>query len=329
MRMALPEEGVSFEEYERVGYSRFVLKGVSVDSPQATIEVDRLEAYSPLAWVWNAVRGNDLDSFVAVGKVDVIVLEPEAEPEPESGEVPANLLEAVDVAKESLGLVAYWVPHTSIELIEARLDEQTLAVHNILWRDLRFSLSASHDAYAEYEVDILAEVEASEMRLEIDSEGAKTNLKGKLIFAEVDAEATMTVVFQGNVLDATARFDETGWLPVEANWEAVDWMIAAENINLGGPYSSYGFNISGNWDNGVYRNDIEGRAVPIDDVDYALPEVDFATTVSGDFVQVEIESFHLSAPGIDARTAESVSLALGDLKLAGEMKFDIDLICRF
>jgi hypothetical protein len=37
------------------------------------------------------------------------------------------LLEAVDVAKESLGLVAYWVPHASIELIEARLDEQTLA----------------------------------------------------------------------------------------------------------------------------------------------------------------------------------------------------------
>ena len=324
IRMALPEESIRFEEYERLGYGRFALTGVSVVSPQATIEIDRLEAYSPLVWVWNAVRGNDSDAFIAVGEVDAVVLVSEAETESEPGEMPANLLEAVDLAKEPLGLVAYWVPHVSIELIKARFGEQSMAAQNILWRDSRFSLSGTHDDYAEYELDILAIVEPSKVRLEIASEGAKASLNSELRFVGSDAEATMAVVFRNNVLDITASFDDTGWLPIEAKWEAINWTIATEDFDLGGPYASYGLNVAGNWKDGVYHSEIDGSATPIEDVDYALPEVDFASVVSGDLDQLEIESFHLSAPGLDARTAESVNLALGELKLAGEIKFDID-----
>ncbi|MGK0237352.1 MAG: translocation and assembly module TamB [Candidatus Pelagisphaera sp.] len=324
MRMALPEDSVGFEGYERVGYGRFALTGVSVVSPQATVGIDRIEAYSPLAWIWNAVRKNDTDPFLEMGEVDVVILDSEAEPEESSSELPANLFEAIEMAKESLGLVAYWLPHVSVDSVITHLEGKALTARNILWRESRLSLSATHEDFPEYGVDLIAEIEAAGMRLKIDSEGAKTSFEGELSFGDSVAEAKMAIVFRENVLDALVRFDATGWMPIEANWKATDWVLGKDDLNLGGPYSQYAFDISGDWKDGAYRSNVEGNATPIEDASYALPEVAFASSVSGGLDQMEIESFRLSAPGLDARTMEPVSLSLEDLKLSGEVKFDID-----
>ena len=40
LRMALPSESVSFESYERVGYGRFIKRGVSVVSVQTIVKID-------------------------------------------------------------------------------------------------------------------------------------------------------------------------------------------------------------------------------------------------------------------------------------------------
>ncbi len=55
LRMTLPDELITFESYSRSGYGRFILEGVSLESPQATVAIDKLEAYSPLVWPMGSI----------------------------------------------------------------------------------------------------------------------------------------------------------------------------------------------------------------------------------------------------------------------------------
>lgn len=37
------------------------------------MEIDRIEAYWPLAWVWNAVRRSNTKPFLEVGEIDAAI----------------------------------------------------------------------------------------------------------------------------------------------------------------------------------------------------------------------------------------------------------------
>jgi hypothetical protein len=49
--------GADFGAYERVGYNRFALRDVAVRQPGVRVTVSRVEADTPLLWLWRHWTG--------------------------------------------------------------------------------------------------------------------------------------------------------------------------------------------------------------------------------------------------------------------------------
>src|SRR5688572_10399725 len=49
--------GLTFADYSRAGYDRFVLTDVAYARPGMRVSAKRIEADSPLAWVWDRLTG--------------------------------------------------------------------------------------------------------------------------------------------------------------------------------------------------------------------------------------------------------------------------------
>lgn len=324
LRMALPEDTIRFEKYDRVSYSRFALEEVVVDTPQLTARIDRIEAYSPLTWLWKAYRENASDAFAAIGKMQLDLKDPaplsiEVEP---SG--PANLFEAIDLAKAPMAAASAWVPYLTADSIEGRFKEKTVELKKVVWRDSKITMMANYNQFSEYELEVMAELISEGAAISIKSEKAELNLQGRLAMGVDSANFIMEVDLREDHLEADARFDRSGWLPIDANWRANEWSIRSGEYGLSGPYSSFGFSINGEWRDGVYRNYLSGRAEPNQNEGIELPPLEFEGIVSGSEDRLKIENFYLSGPGIEARTVEPFGFALGKLQLTGEIKFDID-----
>ena len=322
--MALPEKAVSFQKYERISYSRFALEEVVVDLPQATVRIDRIEAYSPITWLWRAYRRQVEEPFADVGRIQLELkdVQPSAIDDEISG--PTNLFEVIDMAKSPLAAASSWVPYLTVVSIEGRIGENAVELRNIVWRESKIEMIANYDQFSEYDLEVMAELVSEGAAISIKSAKAELNLQGRLAMGADSASFLMEVDLKKDHLEAGARFDRSGWLPVDASWRAHEWSIQSSEYGLSGPYTKYGFSINGEWKNGVYRNYLSGKAEPNENGGFALPPLEFEGTVSGSEDQLKIEDFRLSGPGIEARTVEPFGLALGKLELSGEIKFDIN-----
>ena len=49
--------GATFSVYERIGYTRFSLRDVDVRQPGVRVAVSRVEADTPLVWLWRRALG--------------------------------------------------------------------------------------------------------------------------------------------------------------------------------------------------------------------------------------------------------------------------------
>ncbi len=78
LRLALPEESVTFGSYERLSYGRFSIDDLNIETPQASIRIDRIESYAPASWLWRVYQEKDSDPFANVGEVQFELKSPEA-----------------------------------------------------------------------------------------------------------------------------------------------------------------------------------------------------------------------------------------------------------
>lgn len=325
LRLALPEDTVSYRNYERIGYSRFALEGVQIEVPQATVQIDRVESYAPIPWFWRAFQNKDSDPYAIIGSVQLVLNNSGPDTEDESSTGPANLFEALEMARSPLALASEWVPYVTVDSLKGTLEEKSFELRNVVWKDSKLELVAVYDQFSEYEFELMAEMTQDSAVLSINSEKANLKVVGKLDLEPDSANLLMELDLKEDHLEAIGRFDRSGWLPLSASWTAQEWSIESGEYGLSGPYESYGFSIEGEWENGSYRNILSGRATPMVDEALKLPPLDFKGTVSGNEERLRIEDFSLSGPGIQANTVEPIGLVLGNLELTGEVKFDIDL----
>ncbi len=324
LRKALPDDLIQFESYERVGYGRFTLSGVEVVSPQAQVKIDSLEAYSPAAWAWNAMAGDAEIPFLSVGTVELEILNTQSASKSEAAAGPRNLLEALESAAEPLGLATYWAPHVSVDVVEARYGEDVVTIRELLFRENSLSLKAQASRFSEYNFELLTELAADGPSLSLRSSEAELSVLGKMTVAPEAADISVNVEFKGNKLEGSARFDQSGWIPVEGRWSAPDWDLTAQDIGVSGPYSQFTFNLDGDWDGAAYRSEVSGAARPSEDEESAFPSVEFGGSVAGDLESLLLESFQLGAPGVEARVTDPVRFSLSELNFDGEMRLDLD-----
>jgi len=325
LRLALPEESVTFGSYERLSYGRFSIDDLNIETPQASIRIDRIESYAPASWLWRVYQENDSDPFANVGEVQFELKSPEAGANNAASPGPANLFEVLELARSPLELLSVWAPHVAMESVKGSFADGSFELKNIVWRDSELAFLANSNQFSKYNFQVVAAIFQESVSLRVESPEANLEILGNLSLQAESANLILEVGLKEDRLQASALFDRSGWIPVNASWRANEWSVETDEYGIPGPFARFDFSIEGDWKDGAYINILIGHATPKANGAVNLPSLDIEGTVSGNEKDLRIEDFRLSGPGVQASATEPIGLTISELDLSGEVKFDIDL----
>lgn len=325
LRLALPEESVTFGSYERLSYGRFSIDDLNIETPQASIRIDRIESYAPASWLWRVYQEKDSDPFANVGEVQFELKSPEAGANNAASPGPANLFEVLELARSPLELLSVWAPHVAMESVKGSFADGSFELKNIVWRDSELAFLANSNQFSKYNFQVVAAIFQESVSLRVESPEANLEILGNLSLQAESANLILEVGLKEDRLQASALFDRSGWIPVNASWRANEWSVETDEYGIPGPFARFDFSIEGDWKDGAYINILIGHATPKANGAVNLPSLDIEGTVSGNEKDLRIEDFRLSGPGVQASATEPIGLTISELDLSGEVKFDIDL----
>lgn len=92
VRPAARSRGITVGGYERIGYTRFALRDVDVPVGSVRVSVDRVEADTPLLWLWRHWRGRGGPVIVGAWRVEIAASTAPRDPNKPRGWVPLRTL---------------------------------------------------------------------------------------------------------------------------------------------------------------------------------------------------------------------------------------------
>ena len=287
--------GLTFAAYERIGYSRFVLRDVEYRRPGLRVTASRVEAETPLVWWWHRARGRP--EVISAGEwlVEVSRRERPRPPPPDRGWMRLRaLLQRIAVqldrwlpqATAGAGLVRW--SNGEISASSAQWAGRKLKVDDLTFRSLNVDASL---AFSDDTLRVTAQMGEETATAKLESRGADVN--GEIVLWEQPATLR-------------ARFDPKGWLPAEAALQAEEWTLPGDRLNLGTAYAAVHGSALMAWRAGRFETDLDVSGEPIQGK--AAPPLQLVLRGNGDMQAFTIESLNASLPGINALLSEPVTV---------------------
>ncbi|HWA24926.1 MAG TPA: translocation/assembly module TamB domain-containing protein [Lacunisphaera sp.] len=253
LRPVLGARGIAFERYERDGYSRFRLQGVSFATTSVELTAQQLTAPTPLVWAGRRLRGSD-----PVISVEGWEVRRRSSSAPQVGKKTVAGLPDLQRVFQRVGpKVAYWLPEAHFSNGKIQGYGPPVTIGRADWKNAALEVKALHVANQEIalalspapdgSLKLVAQAAANEARLELAWSGA-----------DVRGEA----VLWGQKAQWSARFPAEGWLPAEASLTAENWQLPASRVKLGAPYARVLGTGRLRWRDGAFEGDIAARAEP-------------------------------------------------------------------
>jgi len=240
-----PEDIVTIGKYETHGYGRFKLSDIEIVRGGITLEIDQVEAPTPLNWIYRAMMSGFDAYVVEVGSVIVEVDDTAQKETDPNASAPKDLFEAMNLLERPLALTHVWIPSARIERATINASGQSIELRHIVWRDLSLELEAIYADRPESPASIAAELGTQTVSFTAAIPNEALSWQGQL---EVGSETKATVIneiaYQENRLTLEADFGAGSWLPQRAEWRADSWQINGEEFGLDILYTDFGFDFS-------------------------------------------------------------------------------------
>jgi len=299
--------GLTFGEYRRIGYARFVLENVEVRRPGVQINVSRVELGTPLAWL----IGRQGEVTVAEWTVTTT---PKAGPTADRprGWQPfrAQLDPVIEMLERVLpsttagaGEISW--PGGKLKIVRADWREHRLHVNGLAWRDHVADVAITHEG-ERLRVDARATDGQAEVLLE--SQGPQLTARGR---------------WWGQPLSAQATFAETGWLPVDANIEAVDWSLPAARLGMDEFYDAVAGSAKITWQEGKFSVDVQAEGKPL--ASGEAPPLQVQLQGSGGIDQLSVNRFDVQMPGVTGHLNEPVVIGRDGRLLSGASRLELSV----
>ena len=327
LHIIAPKEIIQFQSYERLGYGRFKLTGIEVDSPQASLTIDSLEALTPLNWIRNTWKTEEARDFVQLGTVTIDLKENQgASGESSSDKLPQNLPDALVFLEKNLQTTDKWLPQARVDKIILNKGEDTLSLNTLSWKNRQLRLSGSKNKFSEYPFELFLDLATNSQNLDLKIPAAEFDSTSQLKWTNELPVVGSVLNYRENSAYLELRFNREAWIPQSADWNLADWHLDIEEYSTNTLYSELQFNLEGSWDTGSMNNLLAGQLTAEPDSDQRqVPAVTFESAILGNPGSVSVEQFSLTSPGIDARISEPINYNLQTLQLEGDIRFDIDL----
>ena len=298
--------GLSFGEYRRIGYTRFALADVRINSGAAEVKVSRIELDTPLYWFtgspgpvvvddWSVAVANgrprgDAPSgwMVLRGRLDRIVTEL------------GNWLPSATARRGSVT----W-PGGRIDVEQAAWTSGELKVAVLRWKDLAAAADLKCDAKTgRWQADVRDR--ADHWTSAWVSEGAALTGEGTW-FAQP--------------WTASAKFGPAGWLPLEAEAGAKAWAVPGGRLKLGAYYATITGDGTLHWKERALSLDVQASGTPVEGRD--VPPLHVVLHGSGGADRLSIDRLELAMPGVKGRLNEPIVIGSGGRLESGASRFEL------
>lgn len=300
--------GLTFGEYRRVGYTRFVLKDVEVRRPGVDVKASRVELATPLAWAAGRPGTVTVDHWsVVVIKAD----KPADKNQPTGWHSLRARLDTIIRALErrlpptTVGAGEVSWPGTTLHMAGVDWREHRLQVNGLTWRD-----------------------QATEVMIKREQPGGRLVVKLRTVDGRAEAtlesegpQVTMHGQWWGQPLSVEARFAETGWMPIEAKAEVTNWQLAASRIGLASFYDTVAGGANLTWSEGRFSLDVQADAKPL--ASGEAPPLHVRLHSAGGLDQVSIDRLDVQVPGVDGHLNEPVVIGRNGRLVSGPSHFDL------
>lgn len=326
LKLATHNKTIHFDDYQREGYSQFVIEGFSFDHPQATIEIDELHAFSPLVWLLKSRNPGGEDPFLRIGKLVVRLPEaPPVTPEASTSAGPQHIGDALDLLERSLSQTDTWLPRATIEHIHLFQGTRELEISEVEWANRILTFNGQLNDFPEYPFSSRFDLHAPVPVMNLQIPDADLALNASLTRESDSYLGQARIRFRENVATLTSTFTNQGWLPESANWKLEDWSLNLESLGVISPYPLLSFTLNGGWTPDGLQNTLDGRLAPENDSENLLvPPMDFQTEIGGNFEALNVSKLYLDTPGLSARMSEPITYDVSTRSMTGDLRLDID-----
>lgn len=287
--------GADFARYERDGYARFRLHGVTYRRDGLAITADRLESDSPLVWLGRRLRGSDpmliADGWRVTGSPRAATSGPSAV----TG--PADLQALLG---RVLPRVLFWVPRAVLTGGAVHGYGPDLVLAHADWD--RSGLRATGLDVAGHVLDATLAFSDRELRLQArePAQAATFELTAR------ESILTGSLRWHGQEARFEAEFAERGWAPRTASVVAENWTLPAATVRLAPAYTTVESAANVTWRDGQWRLDIHAQAMP--GATPEAPPFTLRAQAHGDLHGFTVETLHVDAPFAQARLSAPVTL---------------------
>jgi translocation and assembly module TamB len=288
--------GISYSHYERVGYTRFALSGLTVRQATWNITLDRVETATPLLWCWQAWRRQSQPVVVGPWQLTLPAPATSGPSGDESGWVPLRrqLLDAGQI-------LTRWLPELQagagrIILAQGRVELDSLSATEgeLRVRNLRYQQWHGDAAWT---LPVTG-TDPMKLRLTLPDNGGSVEL------VSTAAHVQGTIRLWQQEATVTAEFAPTGWWPTTGLVRATDWNIPGDTLGLGARYARMRGHGSAEWKNARFTAElaVEGEPQPGQS---PLP-FHALLQASGDAAAVSLDRVEVMMPGLSAQLSEPV-----------------------
>lgn len=321
--------GLEYEEYERIGYTRFELKDVEYRDEYVTFSAGSIVLVQPVSWLPFLYfrREEDLRyAYVEDWKLIVeerVLEEPVEEPDPEER---LSLYDIMRQVESILPAVSRWAPLAEAVRGEVFVDEYDIRVRRIVWdrstvsaevaseqtgRIIEGYLSeqeilAFREEWADLEGSLFVEVEAdlrerweSSARALVHPFGLELALRSVVDVEKERFSARGEIRWEQNHLLGEAVFGAEGFVPERVRLDSERIFLPGEYLAIEG-YRDFSGDLFAGWEADSFRLQVAAEAVPLEADDARAPPVEADLRVDGDLVRGDLNAIRLGVLTVDA-----------------------------
>jgi translocation and assembly module TamB len=291
--------GITYAQYERVGYSRFAVTGLKFGGAHWSTTLDRVEIDTPLLWGWRHWRKQPTAIVVDTWRVDIPATAAPQTSSPSTGwqALRRKLLRIGDT-------LSRWVPLLHAGAGQINLPQGRSEIGGLSWTGRELQISQGR--YQPWHGDVIWTLPAAgtdTMKLRV----TLPEPQGHAELASEGAHIRGTVRLWQQAATLTAEFAPTGWWPTNGRIDAPEWNIPGEKVGLGARYARLRGHGQAEWKNARFTADfaVEGEPAP----GQAIAPLHAVVQASGDATAVSFDRVEVTMPGLTARLSEPVHLS--------------------
>lgn len=310
--------GVTFQDYERIGYARFALSGVEVDQPAVRVRISRVEMDTPLVWAWRHWRASATGVKAGEWMVDVPAHTGSPPPvEPDAGwmklrgqlqRIAVQLDRWLPRAETGAGRVTW--PGGTIAVARAEWAERTLRVTDLAWKKINADGTL-----------IFGAGEDSPLRLDL----ATTDGDGRVMLRSTGALVEGSVHWWKQPATLQARFGAAGWRPRTAELTARNWRVAGERVRVGELFTSVTGDARIAWAEEGFEATVRAHGEPR--AERTASSLDVDLHARGDGNGIVVDRLRANLPGAVAQLDQPVAVSRrGELRSGrAHFSWNVDL----